>query len=111
MSAGNINDNKMVEELLEEINIKGTTVLADKAYSTKAVRKYMEEREAKYCIPPKKNYKNKWEYDEWQYKERHLIENFFQKLKNCRRISTRYDRLAERYLSFIYLGCICILLK
>ncbi|PAK99577.1 hypothetical protein B8W96_10830 [Lentilactobacillus parakefiri] len=43
--------------------------------------------------------------------ERHLIENFFNQLKNFRRIATRYDKLAHVYLATVYIASICILLK
>ena len=68
-------------------------------------------KNASYCIPPKLNTKYPWECDFWHYKERHLVECFFQKLKLYRRIATRYDKLAARFLSFILLACIMILVK
>ena len=43
-------------------------------------------------------------------KERHLVEAFFLKLKELRRVATRYDKLADRFLSFVHLACIRILL-
>jgi len=50
------------------------------------------------AIPPKKNRKAPRAYDEEMYKARHLIENFFAKLKQCRAIATRYDKRAETFL-------------
>ena len=47
-------------------------------------------------------------FDKAQYKERHLIECFFQKLKRYRRIATRYDKLAKRFLAFIHFACILV---
>ena len=55
-------------------------------------------------IPPKRNRKTPREYDRDLYKARHLIENFFAKLKQYRAIATRYDKLAETFLTAIYMA-------
>jgi len=47
----------------------------------------------------------------WQYKERHLVECFWQKIKQFCRVATRYDKLANSFLGFIYLASILVLLK
>jgi transposase len=54
-------------------------------------------------IPPKSNRKNPRDYDRHLYKCRHLIENFFAKLKQYRAIATRYDKLSAVFLGAIYL--------
>ena len=54
-------------------------------------------------IPPKANRKVQREYDKELYKARHLIENFFQKLKQYRAIATRYDKTARNFLAAVYL--------
>jgi len=53
-------------------------------------------------IPPKKNPKEKPEYERELYKERHLTECFFNKLKHYRRCFSRFDKLARNYLSFLH---------
>lgn len=63
------------------MNIKGSNILGDKAYGTKAIRTFITENNAKYTIPPKANNPNPWVCDFWLYKERHLVECFFQKNK------------------------------
>lgn len=85
--------------------------MGDKAYGSKAVREYIEANGGSYCIPPKSNESNPWECNWWQYKERHLVECFFQKLKQFRRVAMRYDKLANRFLAFVHVACIYILLK
>ena len=62
-------------------------------------------------IPPKKNRLEPRLYDKYLYKSRHLIENFFAKLKNYRAIATRYDKLDISFLSGIFLVASTILLK
>ena len=93
------------------LDISDSTVLADKAYGTKEIRDYVSSKEAVYQIPPKSNTVNPWDCDYWHYKERHVVECFFQKLKQFRHIATRYDKLSSSFQAFVYLGCILILLK
>jgi transposase len=67
--------------------------MGDKAYGTEEIREYIESQGASYCIPPKVNSAEPWECDRYQYKERHLVECFFNKIKQFRRVATRYDKL------------------
>lgn len=97
--------------MLSNINISESTILADKAYGTKEILDYIQKEDGDYAIPPKSNSKVKWHYDYNLYKERHLVECFFLKLKQFRRVATRYDKLASSFLAFIYLASIHILLK
>ena len=76
----------------------------------KAIRAYISEQGASYVIPPQSNISEPWPVDWWLYKERHLVECFFQKLKWFRRIATRYDKLDASFLAFVYLASIAILL-
>ena len=55
-------------------------------------------------IPPKKGRKSPREYDRELYKARHLIENFFARLKQFRAITTRYDKTARNFLAAIHLA-------
>jgi len=60
-----------------DVPLGGTVVLADKAYGAKAIREFISEAGADYCIPPKSNEKNPWNCDWYLYKERHLVECSF----------------------------------
>ena len=62
-------------------------------------------------IPPKSSRKSQRDYDRDLYKERHLIENFFCKLKQFRAIATRYDKTAQNFLAAIYLAATVIWLN
>jgi transposase len=59
-------------------------------------------------IPPKGNRKAPRPYDKDLYKARHLIENFFAKLKQFRGIATRYDKTARNFLAAIHLAAACV---
>jgi transposase len=110
-TGGNINDNTVAIDILSEVELNGSIFMGDKAYGTKDIRRYITEKGAAYVIPPKSNAIDPWECDWWQYKERHLVECLFNKLKHFRRIATRYDKLISRFKSFVYLACAMILLK
>ena len=110
-TSGNAHDSTVAIDLLSQVNIKGSIVNADKAYGSKEIRNYIHSQGATYAIPPKSNTLEPWEVDWWQYKERHLVECFFNKLKHFRRVATRYDKLSSRFQSFVFLACIMILLK
>ena len=108
LSAGNLHDSTEAETALAEVPLEGSIILADKAYGTSDIRTFIENSGGDYCIPPKSNTVNPWDCDWWLYKERHLVECFFQKLKRFRRIATRYEKLAKRFLAIVQLGCIMI---
>ena len=111
LSPGNDHDSVHAVSLLSKIDVTGCNILADKAYGTAAIRDHITKKEAKYVIPPKSNNPNPWECDWWLYKERHLVECYFQKLKWFRRVSTRYDKLDKSFLAFVFLASITLLLK
>ena len=110
LSAGNDHDSVHAMELLEKVQICGSNVLADRAYGARTIREYISEHGASYVIPPQSNVSEPWPVDWYLYKERHLVECFFQKIKWFRRIATRYDKLDASFLAFVYLAAIAILL-
>lgn len=84
--------------------ITAEAVLADKAFDAdERVIKPLEQAGKKIVIPPKSNRKTPRAYDEDLYKARHLIENFFAKLKQFRGIATRYDKTAKNFLAAVFL--------
>ncbi|OZH53458.1 transposase [Hydrocoleum sp. CS-953] len=91
--------------------VEAQSVLADKAYDAyERVIRPLAERGIEVVIPPKKNRKESRNYDEILYKARHLIENFFAKLKQYRAIATRYDKRSVNFLGGIYVVASVILL-
>ncbi len=106
-----MNDNTVAIDILSLTEISDSVVMGDKAYGSKEIRDYITEQGATYAIPPKSNNPDPWDCDWWQYKERHLVECFFNKLKHFRRVATRYDKLISRFKTFVYLAAVMILLK
>lgn len=111
LSSGSDHDSVHAVPLLKKVNIEESNILGDKAYGAKAIREYISSQNAFYTIPPRDCVNDPWHVDWHTYKERHLVECFFQKLKWFRRISTRYDKLDSSFLAFVYIGSIMILLK
>lgn len=87
-------------------------LLADKAFDAdERVLNKLKDKGIEAVIPPKRNRKEPREYDKHLYKARHLIENFFAKLKQYRAIATRYDKLANTFLGGIFLAAAVIWLN
>jgi len=85
-------------------NLVADTLLADKGYDAdERVIERLEKQGKTPVIPPKRNRTTQREYDKHLYKARHLIENFFAKIKQFRAIATRYDKRATNFLGAIYL--------
>jgi transposase len=99
---GQAHDSTQAVRLLE--GIAAEFVLADKAYDSNEIVACVEERQAVAVIPPKSNRNVKREYDKTRYKKRNLIERFFGRLKQFRRVATRYDKLSSRYAAFILIS-------
>ena len=110
-TGGNVHDSAVATNVLALTDIHGSIVMGDKAYGSKKIRDYITEHGATYAIPPKDNNPDPWDCDWWQYKERHLVECFFNKLKHFRRVATRYDKLISRFKTFVYLAAVMILLN
>ena len=111
LTPGNVNDCVVAVEMLGDVTLTGSIVMGDKAYGNIEIREYVENNGGSYCIPPKVNAAQPWYCDFYQYKERHVVECFFNKLKQFRHIATRYDKLSRSFLSFALLASVMILLK
>ena len=78
-------------------------MLGDRAYDSAELRQWLSERGTKPVVPNKSNRKQPFRFDKKSYKQRHRIENAFCRLKDFRRIATRYDRLARNFLASVCL--------
>jgi transposase len=78
-------------------------LLGDKAYDSAELRQWLEDRGTRPVIPNKSNRKRPFRFSRKFYKQRHRIENAFGRLKDFRRIATRYDRLARNFLASVCL--------
>jgi transposase len=107
LTAGQASDLEGADALLD--SLKAPTLIADKGYDAdQRVLARLEKAGKAAVIPPKTNRKEQRDFDKDLYKARHLIENFFAKLKQFRAIATRYDKTARNFLAAIYFASVLI---
>lgn len=109
LTGGQVHDVTQAQALIEQM--QPAAVLADKAYDADALLACIDRKNAKAVIPPKANRKEPREFDRHQYRNRNVIERFFARLKQFRRVATRYDKLVSRFASFIALAASVLWLK
>ncbi len=102
LTGGHRHDAPQAPALLE--GMKARWIIADKGYDSNKILHLIEEMEATAVIPPKKNRKEQRAYDRERYKARNVIERTINKLKDYRRIATRYDRRECYYMAFLHLA-------
>ena len=100
LSEGQMNDHKGARLLLPVLPA-ARELLADRGYDSDRFRAELAKRGIEPCIPPVKNRKVQLPYDKVLYRQRHRIENAFGRLKDWRRVATRYDRCAHTFFSAI----------
>ena len=103
LTPGNVADITMAITLLSAVD-KPKRLLADKAYDADSFRIWLKQRKIKAVIPSTATRRTPYPIDRNIYRRRNVIERMFCKLKNWRRIATRYDRHAQNYLSGLALA-------
>lgn len=89
-------------DLVMAANLPSPSVLlADRGYDADSIRAKMEKRDVLSVIPMRKSLKKRIGVDRSLYRLRNLVERCFNKLKNARRVATRYDKTAESFLGFV----------
>ncbi len=106
---GQRHDSQGVTDLIKDLRFGA--FLGDKAFDNDALRADLHDRGAKAVIPPRRNRKTAIAYDKEMYKWRHLVENFFARIKEFRRIATRYDKTDSSYAAFFCLAAITLALR
>jgi transposase len=98
LSPGNINDIAMAPALVAAVGpIK--RLIADKAYDANSLRQLLADQRAKAVIPSTASRNRPIPYSKTAYRQRNLIERMFARLKDFRRVATRYDKLARNFLA------------
>jgi transposase len=106
---GQQNDMAQACDLIQ--GLPASDVLADKAYDANRLHDLIIAQGGHPVIPPRRHRKRQHGYDKALYKERNRVERFFSRIKQCRRIATRYDKLADTFMGFVKLACIMLWLK
>ncbi len=109
LTAGQEADVTQAGKLIEGLPIE--VVIGDKGYDSRAVVEAIEAEGAEAVIPPLSSRKEQRAYDRERYKDRNLAERFWAKIKQCRRVATRYEKTARNFLAFVHVASILVLLR
>ena len=109
LTGGERHDITQAEALIDSFQFDH--VIADTAYDADWFLALLVELDSAAVIPPRANRTEQRDYDKHLYKERHLVECFINKLKWYRRIFTRFEKLARRYLAFVHFAAALIWLR
>ena len=109
LTGGNVHDIKEAAGLVAQVKPKA--LLADKGYDSDALIEALVLRHILPVIPPKANRKVKRDCDFALYRERNLVERFFNIIKHFRAIATRYEKTARNFLAGVHLVCALSWLK
>jgi transposase len=101
LSPGQAHEIRFASELLS--GFFDAYVAGDSAYSSRALAEQLEAQGCTVVIPSNPTHAER-KIDKHLYKERHLVENFFQRIKRLRRIAMRFEKLARNFLGFLYLA-------
>lgn len=106
---GQRHDSIGVEPLIADLDLEA--LIADKAFDSDAIRATLNERGTRAIIPSNRARARAIPYDTEIYKWRHLVENLFQKIKEFRRVATRYDKTDTSYKATLHLVATLLALK
>jgi transposase len=105
LTPGEAHDNRLARKLLSRIE-PGSVLLADRGYDADWIRELAMKKGAWANITPKSNRSEPICFSPYLYRARNQVERFFDRIKQCRRVATRYDKLAANYLAFVQLASI-----
>jgi len=103
LTAGNINDIAVARTLLQAAG-PVRRLIADRGYDANHLRQFLADQQAEAVIPSTTSRRKPIPYDVAAYRERNRIERMWCRLKDWRRIATRYDKLARNYLSGAFIA-------
>lgn len=105
ITGGQVNDCTQAPALVAKVPT-AQMIIADKGYDSEAIRKQVEQQGAKTVIPRKRNsVKGNADLDRGLYRNRHLVENAFARLKHYRAVASRFDKLKRNYESVVAMAC------
>ena len=116
LTPGQSHEATQAEQLLAQGQVKAThlgrprrrpkRIVADKGYGSRNFRQFLRRRGIRSTLPRKSNERRRGKFDKSIYRQRNIVERFFNRLKQCRRIATRYEKRAVNYLAMITIACI-----
>ena len=108
LSEGQLSDHIGAKLLYPAFPETTSCLIGDKGYDSDEFRAALKAKGIEPCIPPRKGRNNPTGYNKTLYKQRHKVENMFGRLKDWRRVATRYDRCAHTFFSSICIAAIVI---
>ncbi len=102
-----MSDHKGAKLLYPALPERACVMTGDKGYDSDEYRAALKAKGITPCIPPRKGRTMPAHFDKQLYRQRHKVENMFGKLKDWRRIHTRYDRRADTFMAAITIAAIC----
>lgn len=118
LSPGHWHEQRVVRELLERGGVKRQgrgrpkvrprRLVGDKGYSSPSLRRYLRQKGIRYTIPRRKNEHRGGSFDKAIYRLRNRVERLINRLKQYRRIATRYDKRAANYATWITIAAILL---
>ena len=110
LTEGQAHDGRSADDMFESI-AEGNILLADRAYDSNRLRDAMTERGAWANVRAMPHRLDPPAFSKWLYRQRNLVERFFNKLKHFRAVATRYDKRDDNYLASVKLASIRIWLR
>jgi transposase len=110
LTEGQAHGGRSASDMLDAL-VEGQILLADRAYDSDALRRSLAERGAFANIKPMPNRRNVPAFSSWLYRQRNLVERFFNKIKHYRAVATRYDKRADNFLAGVKLASIRIWMR
>lgn len=104
LTGANVHDSVPAADFIREKHSK--YFIGDKAYDSNAIREVVSQSGAEAVIPSQGRRVHVFDYDKHIYKERHLVECFFQRIKSWRRIATRYEKTIDMFKGMVHIACI-----
>lgn len=118
LTPGEAHDTTVFEQLMEQGTIKRRgrgrprllpgRIAADKGYSSRKIRTYLSKRGVGITIPRKSNERHRGRFDKELYKLRNMVERLFNRLKQFRRVATRYEKRGQNYKAMLTLAAILL---
>lgn len=109
LTAGQKGDAPAAEALVADLPAE--VVMADTAYDSDRLREIIADKKALAVIPNNPSRARKYPFDKHLYTQRHLIECCFSKLKQFRRVATRYEKTARNYLAVVTIAAIALWIR
>ena len=109
LTGGERHDLSQAESLLAPFHFDA--VIADKGYDSDPLRELLTAKQVEVVIPSRRYRKPPRDYDRLRYKERNIVERFINRIKWYRRIFTRYEKLARRFMAFLHFAATLIWLE